>query len=73
MKLPDSYTEWHDCITVSCGIALTPAYIEARLAELKRPSANEMRRFTELYGKAHLERVVGWFERARREVPVLDA
>lgn len=73
MTLPRNYAEWHDCITVSCRIALTPAYIEARLAELKRPSADEIRRFTELYGKAHLERVVSWFERARREVPVLDA
>lgn len=70
MKLPNSYAEWHHCITVGCGIALTPAYIEARIAELKRPNAAETRRFSELYGEAHLGRVVGWFERAGREQAV---
>lgn len=72
MKLPDAYAEWHRCITVGCGIALTPAYIAARIAELKRPNAAETRRFTELYGEAHLEHVVGWFERAGRETLVTD-
>ncbi len=73
MKLPDSYAEWHRCITVGCGIDLTPAYVEARVAELKRPSTAETRRFAELYGEAHLGRVLGWFERAERELLTADA
>jgi len=67
VKLSDSYAEWHRCITVGCGIALTPAYIAARIAELGNPEEAETRRFTELYGEAHRKRVMGWFERAGRE------
>jgi len=72
VKLPESYAEWHHCITVGCGITLTPAYIAARIAELRNTEEAETRRFTELYGEAHLGRVVGWFERAGRETPVTE-
>lgn len=70
MTLPGSYAEWHRCITVGCGITLTPAYIEARIAELGNTEEAETKRFTELYGEAHRERVLGWFEQAGRELAV---
>jgi len=65
---PRSYGEWHTCITVDCGIALTPAYVKTRLAKLRDEDAAETRRFAKLYGEAHLRSVIGWFERAAREV-----
>jgi hypothetical protein len=68
VTLPDSYQAWRHCITVGCGIALTPAYVGARLTALRDRSAAETRRFAELYGEAHLGRVIGWFERARLEL-----
>jgi hypothetical protein len=68
VTLPDSYEAWRRCITVGCGIALTPAYVGARLTALTDPEEDETRRFAELYGEAHLGRVIGWFERARLEL-----
>lgn len=68
MTTPRSYAEWRTCITVDCGIALTPAYVETRLATLRDDGAAETRRFATLYGEAHLRNVIGWFERAAREV-----
>lgn len=67
MTLPSTYAEWRRCITVGCGIALTPTYIQVRLAALANPEEAETRRFTELYGEAHLRRIIGWFERAMLE------
>jgi hypothetical protein len=66
--IPESYERWRRCITVDCGLALTPEFIDARLAELRDPSAHRTRRFVEQYGEAHRDRVIAWFERARLEV-----
>ena len=67
MTVPRTYSEWRTCITVACGITLTPSYVEARLTKLRDGNDAETRRFAGLYGEAHLRRVIGWFERAGRE------
>jgi hypothetical protein len=66
--IPESYERWRRCITVDCGLELTPEFIDARLAELRDASAHRTRRFVEHYGEAHRTRVIGWFERARGEL-----
>lgn len=70
MKLPDSYADWRECITVRCGISLTPVYVERRLAELQDKDTAETKCFTELYGDAHLRRVLTWFGQAKRDLRV---
>ena len=64
MKL-DNYEDWKHCITVSCGIPLTPDYIEKRIASLKDPDDYHTQQFVKTWGDAHLQRVIGWFEKAR--------
>ncbi|NCC31026.1 MAG: hypothetical protein EOM24_03260 [Chloroflexia bacterium] len=68
ITLPSTYAEWHHCITVTCAITLTPEYIAQRLRALRNPSDRTTARFRELYGVAHLERVIGWFEQAASEL-----
>ena len=63
--IPQTYAQWHHCITVECGIALTRAFIDERLAAL-RGGRDDGRRFAQLYGESHLQRVPAWFEEARR-------
>ncbi|MGB0331617.1 MAG: hypothetical protein ACPGPE_07340 [Planctomycetota bacterium] len=65
----DSYENWRACLGVSCGIALTPAFIAERLAELGDPSHPKTQRFGRLDGRPHLEPTIGWFERAAQEAP----
>lgn len=65
----DSYENWRACIEVSCGIALTPGFIAERLAELGDSSHPKTQEFERLYGRPHLERTIGWFERAAQEAP----
>ena len=66
--IPADYPQWRRCIEVDCGIALEPEFIAARIAALTR-SGEEPQRFARLYGDAHLQRVIGCFQRARAEAP----
>jgi hypothetical protein len=66
--MPSTYEEWKHCITVLCGIPLTPAYIEERLRSLRDPRDMMTARFRELYGQRHLDQIIAWFERAKTEI-----
>ena len=59
--IPETYAQWHRCITVDCGIALTPDFIAQRLAALADTQSQENVRFRRLYGDAHWQRVRTWF------------
>jgi len=62
--IPETYAQWHRCITVDCGIALTPDFIAQRLAALADAQSQENVRFRRLYGDAHWQRVRKWFKLA---------
>lgn len=62
--IPRDYAAWRHCIEVSCGIPLTAAFVAERLRILGDPAREETRRFVASWGQAHLERVLGWFQRA---------
>ena len=61
---PSNYASWRYCIEVKCGLALTPEFLQARIAVLGDPRHEESRRFTKLYGKPYHEQVLAWFQRA---------
>ena len=63
-----TYDDWKHCITVLCGIPLTSAYVEDRLAALRDPADHGTQKFIAAWGEAHRERVIGWFEQAEREI-----
>jgi len=63
--IPASFAEWQECITMRCGIPLTRAFVEARLAALDDPHRGEAQRFAAHYGELHLQQVREWFDTAR--------
>ncbi len=65
---PETYEQWQHCITVDCGLALTPEFVAARLKVWRDAGHQETRRFRKLYGEAYLAAVIGWFEQAEREL-----
>ncbi len=71
--IPTDYASWQRCITVDCGLDLTPAFVADRLAELRDPTHRRTRRFVQSWGEAHRLRVVGFFERAERRLGHADA
>ena len=62
--IPQTYAQWHHCITVECGIPLTRDFIAARLTVWRDADAEETMRFRRLYGDAHWQAVISWFEQA---------
>ncbi|MCG8490583.1 MAG: hypothetical protein MI743_03120 [Sneathiellales bacterium] len=62
-----TYEDWKHCITQRCGIPLAPDYIESRISELKDPKNYHTQKFVDVWGEAHLKRVIGWFEQAKKE------
>lgn len=62
--IPQTEAQWRHCITVECGIALTRPFVEQRLAVWSDETHEETRRFDQLYGRAHRERVRQWFAQA---------
>ncbi|MGL4575261.1 MAG: hypothetical protein ACRCV9_10775 [Burkholderiaceae bacterium] len=67
--IPETYAQWHHCITVDCGIVLTRAFAEERLAVWTNAAHDEARRFDQLYGSAHRERVCQWFAQTLTQLP----
>ncbi|MCC5888195.1 MAG: hypothetical protein JJT88_17310 [Gammaproteobacteria bacterium] len=68
LRVLDSYDDWRQCIAVDCGIPLTKAFVRRRLEELANPRLHTTSRFIEVWGEAHRQRVIEWFERAEREL-----
>jgi len=68
-RLPlKSYEDWKHCITVLCRIPLTLDYVEQRLAALRDPEDPGTKKFVATWGEPHRVHIVGWFERAEREL-----
>lgn len=65
---PETYEQWHHCITVECGIPLTSEFITQRLAVWRNEVSEETARFRKLYGDAHWRAVLGWFEQAEQQL-----
>lgn len=66
--IPNSYDEWRYCITEICGIPLTESYIRMRINALNDQQDFMTIRFIELYGDAHHQQALAWFEQALSEV-----
>lgn len=60
--IPQTFYEWHQCITIKCGIQLTPTYIKQRLQVLGDDTHPETSRFKQLYGEKQLKLTVSWFK-----------
>ena len=64
--IPQNYQEWQHCIIVECGLKLSSEYIAERIEALNDPKDFSTQRFIEFYGEQHLNKVIGWFEQARK-------
>jgi hypothetical protein len=66
--IPSDYVSWRHCIEIECGITLTADFIKKRIEVLQDPKNPETVRFTECYGDEHRLRVLGFFQRALKDV-----
>lgn len=63
--VPQSYDEWQHCITIKCGIPLTPDYIAMRIAALENTRDFHTEKFVARWGATHHARTLGWFREAQ--------
>lgn len=66
--VPTNYEEWKHCITVSCGIPLTPDYVAQRIAALTDEQDFHTQKFITRWGQAHHARTLSWFQKAAEEL-----
>lgn len=64
--IPKTYEEWRHCITVHCGLELTPEYINERIAALSDEKDFSTKQFTRKYGREYLDQTLSWFKQARQ-------
>ncbi len=63
--IPQTYQQWQHCITVECGLTLTPAYIEKRIQALSSEKDEHTRQFVQKYGPEYHQQVLAWFKQAQ--------
>ena len=66
--IPTNFNEWKHCIEVDCGLALTPEFIEQRIAALENAKDYYTERFLKLYGQPYLDQVLTWFKQAQQSL-----
>lgn len=62
--IPETFEQWQHCMTVDCGLALTPGFCAQRLQALNNPRDHHTQRLIALYGADHLSKLIQWFEQA---------
>ena len=67
-KEPTTYEEWRHCITVDCGIPLTPKYVEERITALSNIKNHHTQQFIKVWGAARHSKTISWFQRAAEEL-----
>ncbi|NTS78139.1 hypothetical protein HR060_14895 [Catenovulum sp. SM1970] len=64
--IPTNYDEWRHCITVECGLKLTPEYIASRIEALNNNADHYTQQYVKSYGQAQLEQTLAWFKQAQQ-------
>ena len=59
--IPATYEDWRHCITVECGIELTPEYISKRISALQNSKDHYTQQFVKRYGDQYLQQILSWF------------
>ncbi|WNZ58426.1 hypothetical protein QT397_14120 [Microbulbifer sp. MKSA007] len=66
--VPENFNAWLYCITVECGIELTPEFVDERINALQDNKNYHTRNFILLYGQEHHQKVLSWFKQVREEI-----
>ena len=59
--IPQTFTEWTNCIINDCKINLTKEFAYQRLSVYQDGNSSETKKFVSLYGEQHLQNIINWF------------
>jgi len=60
--IPQTFTDWRNCIVNDCKINLTKQFAEQRLSVYQDNKNSETQKFISLYGEQHLQNIINWFK-----------
>ena len=63
--VPTTYDEWEHCITVQCGIPLTPEFVDERIKAMQDKNDFHTQKFIDQWGQDHYAQTLAWFEQAK--------
>ncbi|MEM1377398.1 MAG: hypothetical protein AAGG69_08415 [Pseudomonadota bacterium] len=66
--IPTNYEEWEHCITVKCGIPLTPEFVAERIAALQNHNDFQTQKLIKRWGEDHHAKTLGWFRQAEEKL-----
>jgi len=61
--IPQTFTDWTNCIVNNCKINLTKKFAEQRLSVYEDNKNSEKQKFNSLYGEKHLQNIINWFKK----------
>lgn len=65
--IPNTYSEWRDCIEIRCQIPITASYCRERIEDLTQMKSHHATQFRKLYGAEYTQQVLSWFQQALQE------
>lgn len=60
--IPQTFEQWKYCLINDCKINLTRDFARQRLDIYRDKNNPETKKFAQLYGEAHLQNIIRWFE-----------
>lgn len=63
--IPQTYEESEHCITVKCGLPLTPEFVAVRIKALGDANDFHTQKIIDRWGKKHHARTLEWFKQAQ--------
>jgi len=61
--IPQTFTDWRNCIVNDCKMNLTKEFAEQRLLVYQDNKNSETQIFISLYGEHHLQNIINWFKK----------
>jgi len=63
----NDFNEWHQAITVRCGLTLSHQYCAERITALQDEAIPSTKNFIKEYGENYRQTVIQWFQQAQQE------
>jgi hypothetical protein len=60
--IPQTFSDWKNCIVNDCKVNLSKYFAEKRLAVYQDKRNTETLKFISLYGEHHLNNIIQWLQ-----------
>ena len=60
--IPQTFTDWTNCIVKDCKINLTKDFAQQRLTVYQDKQNQETQKFISLYGEQHYSNIINWLK-----------